>query len=286
MSAEFSSKGYLSDYLICLKHDIKRSAILFLKRMAGRKKRTVFDLKQRYSSRYAKNVILRKKLAITDGKPSWFYTAFERGDADALTNYSLGFIDQNLSKEGRILVTGCGTGITVFHLAEYGYKEVVGTDLLPECIDVADQLKNDFRYDNARFLIDNGFDPAINEKFDLITALHWVFSAWMGNYGNPAVVNAFDPAIREQALNRFLSTYSPLLNEKGILIIELTDAVADYRLAADHPMGDFSLTIYPIRHSPAQVESCAAANGFEVMDKKLSVSYGHHPRTSYYLRKK
>jgi hypothetical protein len=34
------------------------------------------------------------------------------------------------------------------------------------------------------------------------------------------------------------------------------------------------------------VEKCAAANGFEVMDKKLSVAYGHHPRTSYYLRKK
>jgi SAM-dependent methyltransferase len=286
MSAEFSSKGYLSDYLVCFKHDIKRSAMLFLKRMAGRKKRTVFDLKQRYSSRYAKNVILKKKLAITDGKPSWFYTAFERGDADALTNHTLQFIDRTLSKEGRILVTGCGTGITVFHLAEYGYKEVVGTDLLPECIEVADQLKKDFRYNNTRFLIDNGFDPAINEKFDLITALHWVFSAWMGNYGNPAVVNAFDPAVREQALSQFLVTYSPLLNEKGILIIELTDAVADYRLATDHPMGDFSLTIYPIRHSPEQVERCAAASGFEISDKKLSVAYGHHPRTSYYLRKK
>ena len=104
MSAEFTSKGFISDYLVCLKHDTRRSAILFLKGLAGKKKRSVFDLKQRYSSRYAKNVILKKKLAITNGKPSWFYTAFERGDADPLTNYTLQFIDKNLTKEGRILV--------------------------------------------------------------------------------------------------------------------------------------------------------------------------------------
>jgi hypothetical protein len=107
----------------------------------------------------------------------------------------------------------------------------------------------------------------------------------MGNYGNSPVQNPYDENTRIEALNSFLSVYSKLLNENGYLIVELTDAVTDYRLPADHPMGDFSKEIYPIRHTPEQVERCAAANGFSVIDKKLSVSYGHHPRASYYLKK-
>jgi len=259
----------------------------FLKRLIGRGSQIKFIIKQRYSERHAKKIVIKKKLALTlDGKPSWFYTAFERKDADPLTNYTLDFIEKNIKKDGKILVTGCGTGITAFHLADCGFKEIVGSDLLPECIIIANELKKEFNYENTRYIIDDGFHPAVNEKFDLITALHWVFSAWMGNYGNSPVSNPFDLKIREEALNNFLSVYSSLLNENGILIVELTDAVADYRLASDHHLASYSLEIYPIRHNLAQVERCAALNGLDVIDKKLCVTYGHHPRTSYFLRKK
>jgi SAM-dependent methyltransferase len=286
MATEFTSRGYLRDRLTCFLHDFKKQSKGFIKKLMGRKTQKKFDLKQRYSEGYAKKVVIKKKLAITtEGKPSWFYTAFERKDSDPLTNYTLQFIQDNLEKDKRILVTGCGTGITVFHLADVGFKEVVGSDLLPECIEIANKLKEDFKYTNTRFQIDDGFHPTINEKFDLITALHWVFSAWMGNYGNSPVQNPYDEKTRIEALSNFLTVYSKLLNENGYLIIELTDAVTDYRLSTDHPMGEYSKEIYPIRHTPEQVETCAFANGLSVVDKKLSVSYGHHPRVSYYLKK-
>src|SRR5205814_6132179 len=160
-------------------------------------------------------------------------------------------------------------------------SDVCSSDL-PECIDVANQLRQDLKYDTTRFVVDDGFKPTITEKFDLVTALHWVFSAWMGNYGNNPLANPFDADVRSKALRDFFSVYSNLLTEKGMLIIELTDAVADYRLATDHFMGDYSLKIYPIRHTPEQVKQCAEANGLDVVDKKLCVSYGHHPRTSYF----
>lgn len=285
MSREFTSLGYFKDYWICYLNDIKSAMVKFVRKIRGRDLGK-FVLKQRYSNRYAKNVVLKKKLALTvSGKPSWFYTAFERGDRDPLTNYTLQFVEDTLNKESKILITGCGTGITLFHLADCGFKELVGSDVLPECIDIANQLKNDFKYDNTRFIVADGFNPLINDTFDLITALHWVFSAWMGNYGNPPILNPFDQSVRDEALKDFLSKYSNLLNENGMLIIELTDSVADYRLATDHGLGEDSLKIYPIRHSPEQVKKCAELTGFDVIDNKLSVSYGHQPRTCYYLKK-
>jgi len=299
MSAEFKSHGYLKDYLICFYYEFKNSSIRqFIKnllakiigkenfyKLIGRKVKEKFVIKQRYSQRYAKKMVLKKKLAISDGKPSWFYKAFQRGSTDPLTNHTLQYIENTLKKESKILITGCGTGITVFHLADCGFKEVVGSDLLPECIDISTQIKNDFHYDNTRFFLDDGFNTRTDEKYDLITALHWVFSAWMGNYGNSPIINPFDKGVREEALHSFLSKYANILNDNGILILELIDAVTDYRLATDHHLGEYSTKIYPIRHSPEQVEKIGKLTGFEVIDKKLSVSYGHHPRAYYYLRK-
>lgn len=286
MGTEITTLGYFKDFWICFIYDIRSSIKYFLKKILGRIKHSNFIIKQRYSKRYAKKVVLKKKLAVTTSrKPSWFYTSFDRSITDPLTNYTLKFIEDTINKENKILITGCGTGINLFHLADCGFKELVGSDLLPECIDIANQLKNDFKYDNTRFIVDDGFNPSITDKFDLITALRWVFSAWMGNYGNTSKLNPFDQNVRDEALKDFLMIYSKLLNMNGMLIIELIDSVVDYRLAADHKLGDDSINIYPIRHSAEQVKKCAELNGFDVIDKKLSISRGHQPRTCYYLRK-
>jgi cyclopropane fatty-acyl-phospholipid synthase-like methyltransferase len=184
------------------------------------------------------------------------------------------------------LITGCGTGITAFYLADQGFSNITGTDLLPECISIAQEVNRMGEY-GAEFLVDDGLAPKISGTYDLITALHWVFSAWMGNYGNdPAdAKRAWTDEYREAALTSFLSAYGPHLRPHGVLMIELTDAVTDYRLAEDHFLGAASASIYPVRHSPEQVEQCAASQGFELVDKQLCVSFGHHPRTLYTLRK-
>lgn len=285
MSHEFQSQGYLRDRLICYTHDLKRAALDLVKRVAGQPPRAT-HVRSRISSRRAKDLLLREKLAISDGAPSWFYTAFERGDQDPLTNYTLELVETRIPKHARILVTGCGTGIMVFHLADCGFREVVGFDLLPAAIAVANRLKDEWRYDNTSFRVDDGFRPTLDGTYDVITAMHWVFSAWAGNYGNDALPleQAKDPAVRERLLGDLLAAYAPHLAPDGMLIIELTDAVTDYRLPADHRLGEASARFYPVRHTPEQVERVARAHGLAVVDAKLCVSYGHHPRTSYFLK--
>ena len=107
----------------------------------------------------------------------------------------------------------------------------------------------------------------------------------MGNYGNKPAKNAKSPEYREQMPTELLRAYVAHLNTKGITIVELTDAVADNRIAYDHPLGLQSTEIYPVRHTPDQVGKCASAVGVQVIDKKLCVSYGHQPRTTYCLKK-
>lgn len=286
MTNEFQSEGFLKDRYICYKDDLRRGVITLLRRVRGRKPDDG-TLNSRISNRRVKQLLLREKLAVADGEPSWLYTAMHRGDADPLTNYALDYIVNQVPREARILVTGCGTGITAFHLADQGFAEVVGFDLLGEAIQVANRIKDEFNYTQTSFYVDNGFKPTLRGTFDVITAMHWVFSAWAGNYGNDAlpIEQAKDPEVREQLLRDLLAAYAPALKPGGTLIIELTDAVTDYRLTSDHKWRDASAGIYPVRHSPDQVDNVARAAGLTVVDRKLCVSYGHHPRTSYFLRK-
>ena len=280
------TKYGLMDFLTLAKYEVMSMLIRFAKRVLGREKKVEFEIKSRYSVMQAKSTVVGEGLAFINGEISWFYTAFERGDHDPLTNYALEYIERNMPKSSRILVTGCGTGITVFHLSDCGFHKVVGRDVLVKCIVIANRLKEKFSYHNTVFEVDDCFNPkTVDGKFQVILAIHWVFSAWMGNYGNEKVDESRDPAVREKLLNELFAVYAPYLEKNGIMIIELTDAVADYRIVTDIPLALRSLDVYSVRHTPEQVEKCAAANGLEIVEKKLCVSYGHQPRTSYILRK-
>lgn len=274
------------DRFICYKHDIRHWIVRKIKEANSRP--IQFKIKQRYTVRQAKDLILKKRFAISANSPSWFYTAFERGNKDPLTNYALEFLDLNIEKAHPILVTGGGVGIMAFHLADSGFDEITVTDLLPEVVEVGQEIKNRFNYNNVIFIVDDCLNPKkeINKKYGAITALHWVFSAFMGNYGNEAVKNPFDIKVREKALNNFFEIYGNKLYSGGFLLVELTDACADYRIYTDHPSMDKSAEmIYPVRHSPEMVNLCASKNDLTVIDKKMSVRTGHHPRTLYVLRK-
>lgn len=281
----------MSESSILLKSDLKFFIKNLLKKTLGIQIRKVRKEDSRINSKVSvtaiKKLIREKGFAVSDGQASWFYTAYERGDLDPLTNFAMEFLDSNVNKSAPILITGCGTGIMAFHLADIGYTNVTGFDYLHECVEVAQHVSSMGNY-QVEFYQDDGFNPNdMGKKFDAITALHWVFSAWMGNYGNNKLPEdkVASQAFREELLTDFLQKYSALLNKNGILILELTDAVSDYRIPSDHYLGEFSKEIYPIRHSPEQVDKCASLTGFIVVTKNLSVLYGHHPRTQYILRK-
>ncbi len=277
--------------LILLKSDIKFFVKNFLKKNFGVELKRVKKEDARIVSKVPvhqiKKLIKNKGFAVSDGQASWFYTAYERGDSDPLTNYVMKFLESGTDKNARVLITGCGTGIMAFHLADLGFKDITGFDFLQECVDVAEQVSKMGGY-SVKFYQDDGFSPKdTGVKYDAITALHWVFSAWMGNYGNQKLPSekTASAEFREELLTDFLAKYTRFLNPKGFLIVELTDAVTDYRIPTDHYLGEMSKEIYPIRHTPEQVEKCAMLSGLRVITKNLSVLYGHHPRVQYVLQK-
>ena len=108
----------------------------------------------------------------------------------------LNYIIKNCSKFSDLLITGCGTGITVFLLAEEGFRKVKGIDILSKCIKVAERIRKEFNYENVEFDCQDCLKSEINEKFDLIMATHWLFSAWGGNYGNNKIKNPYDKNVR------------------------------------------------------------------------------------------
>lgn len=284
---DFYSINYVTDRLICYKYDVK-NALVKLARQFIRKKIN-YKIKRRYTIRYAKNLVLEKKFAISGNAPAWFYSAFDRDNYDPLTNYALEYIDDNIGDDGKILVTGGGCGIMGFHLADNGLRSVTVMDLLPEVVEVGEALKSAYAYHNVKFLVDDCLKPTkiLTEKYDAITALHWLFSAFMGNYGNSTIENPYDAENRKNVLSQFLKEYAERLNAKGIILVELIDACTDYRIYTDHPSQEPSAeTIYPVRHSPEMVKECADRLGLDIVTQKMSVRTGHHPRTLYILQKK
>jgi SAM-dependent methyltransferase len=275
----------VSDVVICAKHDLRTGTGRILRRLLGRP--VPKPLPSRVPTSKIKRLILKKGFAVSNGGISWFYDAYSRGNSDPLTNFAMDYVAKNTSKDAAILVTGCGTGITALYLADLRFTDVSGMDLLSDCIEVANAVKSMGHYNGVQFFTGDGFAPQLSRKYDVITALHWVFSAWMGNYGNNPVDldKASSVEVRQALLRDFFSAYVPFMNPGAILLIELTDAVADYRIPSDHAWGERSRSIYPVRHTPEQVERVAAEVGLAVVDRQLCVSFGHHPRTLYVLKR-
>lgn len=280
---EFQETGRLKARAICWRYTAKRTLMTSAKRLI-KKSVPVPPFNRSYSERDGRRLILRSGVAVAGGRPSWFYTAFDRDAGDPMTNSTFDLIEQRVNKDSRILITGCGTGITAFHLLEAGFTSITGTDLLPEVIQVATALNDRYYGGRIRFCVDDGFQPSIELDCDLVTALHWVFSAWMGNYGNDPMLDPFNSEVREKALEDFLIAYRGVLAPGGLLVVELIDSIADSRLDWDHPQG-LAQQVYPVRHSQEMVEKVAVQSGFTVDDHYLSYSYGHQPRMCYWLRK-
>lgn len=265
-----------------VKSDLKYVVKRMVARMRGR---SAPKLNSRVPPWKIKRMIANNNLAFVEGQVSWFYTAYSRGDEDPLTNHALGWIKENVSKDKAILNTGCGTGIVLYWLIDSGFETVDGFDYLPDCVKVAKEVGKMGRYQTSIW-IDDGFDPKhIPRRYDVITMMHWVYSAWNGNYGNQAAADPYSPSVRSDLLQELLSKYVGHLNPGGVMIVELVDDIADRRVPRDHPyLPDLQDKIYPVRHSPDQVRACA--NGLDLTVERFftCVSYSHQPRTTYWLR--
>lgn len=208
-----------------------------------------------------------------DGTPSWWYSSldFRRNETDDLTKAALSYIDSHVPKDAQILGTGCGTGWMLFWLSQKGFTRIDGFDYLGNVVQAAREIAEVGRFD-VKIWEDDGFAPTLDKNYDLILVLHWLYSAWMGNYGNSPRRDD-----REKLLKAFLALYAPRLERNGVLMLELIDAISDFR----EPPTD----VYPIRHSAEQVARCAAELGLRIEKQMFNSNYGHLPRMLYCLRK-
>jgi SAM-dependent methyltransferase len=208
-----------------------------------------------------------------NGTPTWWYSSLDlrRNETDDLTKAALSYIDSRIPKDARILGTGCGTGWMLFWLAQRGFSRIEGFDYLGNVVQSAREIAELGGFD-VKVWEDDGFAPTLDKNYDLILVLHWLYSAWMGNYGNTPRRDD-----REKLLKEFLAVYVPRLEKNGLLMLELIDAISDFR----EPPTD----TYPIRHSTEQVARCGAALGLRIEKQMFNSNYGHLPRMLYCLRK-
>jgi hypothetical protein len=68
-------------------------------------------------------------------------------------------------------------------LAQRGFKNLEGFDYLENVVQAAKEIAVLARVE-AKLWHADGFDPHLEHSYDLILVLHWLYSAWHGNYGN------------------------------------------------------------------------------------------------------
>lgn len=208
-----------------------------------------------------------------EGNPTWFYGSYDnRNSYDELVKAELDYILKHVSRDADILVTGCGTGVMQMWLVQQGYSKTEGFDYLQNVVTAANQIADVAGVKTTIWRAD-GFQPGLVKQYDLITVLHWLFSAWHGNYGNTPAGGQD----REVLLRQFLSQYSDHLRPGGLMMLELIDAISDFGV----PPSPY----YPIRHTFEQVASAASANGMQIKTRMFNGTSGHLPRMMYVLER-
>jgi SAM-dependent methyltransferase len=220
-------------------------------------------------------ILRRNKLGFyPDGTPTWWYSAIDlkRNEEDELTKAALRYVDAAAPKNARVLVTGCGTGAMLFWLAQRGFTNLDGFDYLDNVVRAAQEIGALGNYP-ARIWQADGFNPNLERDYDVVLVLHWLYSAWSGNYGNASRAEQD----REGLLADFLRRYSRHIRLNGTMMLELVDSISDHA----EPPSD----MYPIRHSFEHVARCASREDLTIERRMFNFKYGYLPRMLYVLRK-
>lgn len=90
----------------------------------------------------------------------------------AAYEYTLGRTKSYLGADDRVLELGCGTGSTALMLAPH-VREIVGTDISPKMIEIAEGKARDGGMHNTDFRLHTAQEAAqISEPFDVVTGFN------------------------------------------------------------------------------------------------------------------
>jgi SAM-dependent methyltransferase len=210
-----------------------------------------------------------------DGKMTWYLSSYvhRRNREYGPARVVLEFIETHVPKGARIFETGCGPGWLLFDLARRGYTDLHGSDIvaanIAAGIEIAPLLGAP-----VELWVDNGFRPTrIPERCDVILAIHWLYSAWHGNYSEAN--EGLKERNHRELLEEFVAPYAPHVAPGGYFVVELADALSNLKVR--------ETGTYPVRHSEEEVRRCFGAHGFTVVKRWLECS--HQILSTYVLRK-
>lgn len=183
------------------------------------------------------------------GVEPWFdYVLRERSSRwDILEPSKL--LAKQLPKSAQILEAGCGCGFNLIWLAQRGFVNMAGFDIVPNNIFAAKELalKAGAKVD---FWVDDGLKPAHcnGRRFDAVLALNWVH-----------LLDVLD-------LDAFFRQYGMITKKGGLLVIDMIDLCYSQIPNNMYHTSDWALpeherrtTEYRIRHSCEQMRAMAAS---------------------------
>lgn len=148
---------------------------------------------------------------------SWFLYAYDEWRSRWHIWRGILWVIKNISRDGRVLETGCGCGWNLLWLAANGFTSLTGIDVDSDAIAAGNELAHEGNYS---FHLRRGnalrSDEYGNTPFHLILALNWTYH-----------VPEFD-------LKLFLNNSAQHLVSNGVLMIDIIDRSFDL-----HPKNRF-----------------------------------------------
>lgn len=220
--------------------------------------------------------VVKEVLARHSPDSPWFYASFEyqHNSTDVLAAALLGYIRDNVRRDAKIFESGCGCGWFLIGLAQLGFTNLSGSDILGEAIEAGKEFSTYTGYPMELWQ-DNGFKPAkIPNQMDVFIATQWLYSAWAGNYSEENKgLSQRDPV---ELLREVFVAYTGHMAQGGLFIISLVDSIANLR--PDDP------GTYPVRHSYDDVMKCLNEFGY-VLKKRFFDRGDCQPRMVYIASK-